>query len=584
VKSLVLDCSFELKNNSVAFSSNPIDPQLECQLNKKINMTERNEQVTEVLGNWSFEIPSHLNEFLRNRFNISEDFKNYEQVISLCIWESISLKSIPRKISNFFPYLLTLMIEDFELDHIEPEDLKQFPNLIHFVLQMTKIITLGPDLFQYNPKIEVINFLSANIEYVHKNTFRNLTTLKGFMFNSACFRGSTGILNNFNQYYIDMVYRHCSYNQHVPCFYKMDNRESYSCIVQKYRNIKVYETVEIEGTHETNKNTSDVENIEILSTEPGQSYALPGFFGEKFPNIKVVSTNGNFTELHNYYLRFYRNLEELYMVDNFLKTLSSKTFIYNQKLRIIDLSGNQIVAIGIGTFYNLMNLFYLNLKNNYKIDWKASSSEDLKNFIPVLVKSKAVIHDALYCNYENKLLKYVGRAYQCSGMNMNPLTVEQTNIKPLSEISFAFGDLSALNITNDAITALKIERHFLPTFPAHFYDAFFRLESITVRKSFVKKLPPISFAEFTNLKVIDLSHNLLEQIDTRTFLSVRWLIHLNLENNRLKYLSGELFKNSRFLEYVNMIGNECIDRLILHKSEVKELVEVIARKCQKQIN
>jgi hypothetical protein len=91
------------------------------------------------------------------------------------------------------------------------------------------------------------------------------------------------------------------------------------------------------------------------------------------------------------------NLEILRVDSNQIRTLNSKTFAGNRKLKKISLENNKIYAIERGTFHSLNELTYLNLKENDCIN-KTFGDYDSKSKIN-LTDVKLYLEDC-YKNYE----------------------------------------------------------------------------------------------------------------------------------------------------------------------------------------
>jgi Leucine-rich repeat (LRR) protein len=308
------------------------------------------------------------------------------------------------------------------------------------------------------------------------------------------------------------------------------------------------------------------------------------FLGVKFKNVKIIRSKPQFylPFLHKTCFDTFFNLEELHLPQNGIVEIRSDAFLSNTKLRKIDLSENRLGVIGVGTFFYLKHLTFLNLKNNMNFDWKATNRSKVQNVINMLDDNFAIFHDAIYCEYSNSILKYIGRSYLCYGKSFKNYQNHRPFFDELTYIKFAFGELSELNITNDDVCALKIENYVVRYFPHQLSVAFKNLKSITFIKSEVQFIINESFSNFTDLTVLDVSFNLIETISEKFFENNKKLIYLNLQHNRIQTISSDAFKNNPLLEYVNLFQNQCVNYLMLHTNEIVELVELITKKCQRE--
>lgn len=98
------------------------------------------------------------------------------------------LKRIPGQINDFFPIILSLELNNGNLEVLLAEDLKQFPNLIVLDIQRQKVKTLDGDSFSNTLWLQMINFNGNLLKNVGIGLLQGLSAL-----NVASFQGNVCI-------------------------------------------------------------------------------------------------------------------------------------------------------------------------------------------------------------------------------------------------------------------------------------------------------------------------------------------------------------------------------------------------------
>lgn len=94
-------------------------------------------------------------------------------------------KILPSGFSSVFKNIQGLTIWKANLKTISKDDLKEFPDLREiWVYHNPELIYLESNLFEYNPKVESINFHSNKIKFVGLSFFDSLPKLKRALFNN----------------------------------------------------------------------------------------------------------------------------------------------------------------------------------------------------------------------------------------------------------------------------------------------------------------------------------------------------------------------------------------------------------------
>lgn len=85
---------------------------------------------------------------------------------------------IPAGIGSIYPNIEALSVWNATLRTVSNTDLQQFANLREIWIYENHLEFLPSSLFEYNPKIEYINFKSNAIKYIGENFFNYLPNLK----------------------------------------------------------------------------------------------------------------------------------------------------------------------------------------------------------------------------------------------------------------------------------------------------------------------------------------------------------------------------------------------------------------------
>src|SRR5690349_21755102 len=116
------------------------------------------EKVTEVLS-------SHM----KGQSNLSVKLLNIEKQ---------SYGKIPKGITDFFPNLEGLLVQDCELRNISRSDLKTFPKIKYLTLMGNQIDHLDNDLFSSTPNLVFINLAWNLIKSIGADVFTSLRYLQ----------------------------------------------------------------------------------------------------------------------------------------------------------------------------------------------------------------------------------------------------------------------------------------------------------------------------------------------------------------------------------------------------------------------
>ncbi|XP_018020345.1 leucine-rich repeat-containing protein 15 [Hyalella azteca] len=199
---------------------------------------------------------------------------------------------------------------------------------------------------------------------------------------------------------------------------------------------------------------------------------------------------------------------------NKIKTIQPG-FAFYHELQVLNVSYNEIVALGESSFTSQAALAVLVIKNNKisKLDSKTfvglSSLEELdasNNYIEL-------IH-----NHTFRTLK-----------NLSKINLSGNKIRDLSNDVFT-------NLTN--LRTLDLCRNFLREIPSNLFDPLINLKELYLCSNEITVLRDYSFGMSRRLKLLSLQGNKIESISEAAFEGLDNLVELTLYGNMLSYIPG----------------------------------------------
>lgn len=166
----------------------------------------------------------------------------------------------------------------------------------------------------------------------------------------------------------------CDFNLIENCVAKC-----YQCAVQKLIITRDNQTIEaINGLHYQKYSTEDVLTVRIIDQVV---HYMPLELSHQFPRLTVLKiwSSGlrSFTQRN---IRDMKYLTDLSLSGNYLETLDSNIFEFNQRITTIDFTRNRLKHIGSNLLQPLKNLIFADFYHNYCIsDGARYSFDELKN-------------------------------------------------------------------------------------------------------------------------------------------------------------------------------------------------------------
>lgn len=140
----------------------------------------------------------------------------------------------------------------------------------------------------------------------------------------------------------------------------------FQCSVQKLILTKQNQSVtEINGIIPLGFSPVDVKTLKAVEQI---IYFLPSQINLQFPYMKVLKVwSSGLREIHQEDIRDLKFLTDLSLSGNFLETLDSNLFQFNQKLIKVDFTRNRIKHVGTNLLKPLKNLMLVDFYQNYCI-------------------------------------------------------------------------------------------------------------------------------------------------------------------------------------------------------------------------
>jgi Leucine rich repeat len=121
--------------------------------------------------------------------------RNHSNVVGLLI-ENQPMGFIPGNISNFFPNLEAMSINNCGLQELTSEAINGLSNLRQLHLNPNQITEIGNNLFEGNPRLRFITFSRNPIRHIAHNVFDHLTELETLdMLTATCINANNGNRN-----------------------------------------------------------------------------------------------------------------------------------------------------------------------------------------------------------------------------------------------------------------------------------------------------------------------------------------------------------------------------------------------------
>ena len=216
-------------------------------------------------------------------------------------------------------------------------------------------------------------------------------------------------------------------------------------------------------------------------------------------NLKSLNLNGNLIRSHleNDDLDFAHNLEELYLAANGFNHIQGNFFQTHSKLKILDLSSNNLAALAPDLLANLGHLSELYLQNN-SFQSLPPAFEGLSSLVVLNLSKNSIA---------------------------GPLPIQSLSSKLLSPFS-TLKRLVALDLSHNKITSIG----------RSLFQGLDNLQVLTLAHNEIQSLDGAVLSNLVNLRALVLSENKLKSLHPASFHRLGKLHSLSLDHNLISVL------------------------------------------------
>ncbi|KAL0268480.1 UNVERIFIED_CONTAM: hypothetical protein PYX00_010408 [Menopon gallinae] len=300
------------------------------------------------------------------------------------------------------------------------------------------------------------------------------------------------------------------------------------------------------------------------------------------PEIRTLKLNHNrIASIHLTFI-FYKNLNELDLSHNKIKTLGSKNFEFQINLTNLNVSSNMVKQLHKDSFKGLKKLTVLDLSGNLIEEVSDRTSfKDLTNLEELnLSRNKIYMIETGVFDYlinlkrlimhDNELLKVPENAVN----TLNNLVEMDLNGNLIEDLSFPsnLNNLEVLKLRSNVITSLGNDSFsnlyrlkYLDLSDNNFthvsklqFSKLLHLEYLNLSSNLFRHLGPDSFRNLYKLTEVYIDNAVaLRKVDSKLFIENINLKYVSLSNNaNLKYLPKFLFLNKPKLKHIRISGND----------------------------
>lgn len=189
-------------------------------------------------------------------------------------------------------------------------------------------------------------------------------------------------------------------------------------------------------------------NIKILSIHKQTFHYLPNGIEKFLPQIEALSiVASKFKSISKFDLEPFKNLQELYLQQGDVDTLSSDLFAFNPELRSVSFKTNKIQFVGLNLLEPLKKLELANFELNKCINKDASNPGEIEVLIAIMKKK---------CSFPREFMELAAKYKKLQTENQNL----HSQLKLMeSNNAFKLNVPSSLTMTEGNEEILKEMRH-----------------------------------------------------------------------------------------------------------------------------
>jgi len=297
--------------------------------------------------------------------------------------------------------------------------------------------------------------------------------------------------------------------------------------------------------------------VTSLSLNNNGLTSLPSDIFEDMGNLTWLDMKYNYVDLPKEIFYFTPKLEVLELGKNNLTHLKPGIFKGLERLRLLNLWGNELKNLTRPVFSDVPNLESLDLNSNQMETIRPDLFADLIKLKRLNLYANAFIslpQGLLSRNieleefqmHENKRSVHLPPGFLANLTQIKMVRLSGCKMTSLPEDMF-YGAKS--------IDHLHLNRNLLTTLPDKIFIDLEELEYLDLSQNQISSLPEGLFMRTSRLKTLKLYYNQIAEIPSRLFLQLKSLDFLDLRFNKLHDIHGEQFKNLERLRALNMSDN-----------------------------
>jgi insulin-like growth factor-binding protein complex acid labile subunit len=298
------------------------------------------------------------------------------------------------------------------------------------------------------------------------------------------------------------------------------------------------------------------------------------------------------------------HLLELFLSENKLNKIQSKTFQGLLKLQVLLVDTNQIDEIEVNSFENLNDLRHLNFQSNMLRNIKYGSFNGLLKLQTLYLDKNEIedieensfrdLNDLRELFIQKNKIKFVKNEIFFDKKELEILHLYQNNIESIETIPFnTLRSLKKLHLFSNKIKQIKfgnfihlqnlfelrLDKNEIGSFEANTFIGLEMLSYLDLSANIIKKIGDKSLHGLINVQRIDLNLNNVNQIEMNAFADLANLIDLNLDTNEISSLKNIQF-NSKLkklsikfnrLTNLNEINSTSLEYLHVSNNRIQEI-------------
>lgn len=546
----------------------------------------------------------------------------------------VKMDYIPQNLETFFPHLVGFFFHNTGIKSFSKDDLKPFPKMTYLMMQGSEIEELPNNIFEFNGKIDYVNFSKNKIKLIGPRVLSSIPNLKLLnLERNICVsgKGDNPAQLELLKSKIKECYKipgeptpttlACQSVKTSTCPPSVTCPPSITCGPTKekeYENAKNLNSdlkKEIANLKLKNRQLENKINNEALNCEQPNITVDP----KEIKNLRKVIEDLKL-KISQQELTVKSFKDELAKKSGELKNEIDNIESCKQKLGSVTEALSEVNAKIKSYGGNPINIVrnFDNMKRDECLEALKASLSDKELFAKeneYLMNKKSEMDSLrLICDVTawNKDVSCNLKNFKCFAENQKvsevtnkgQTAVDKTKINELivlnqhalflpAGIGQVFPNLVQLTVTNSHLTRLNsnslnlVNLKVLALAGNQISDIFKtdldkleRLENLNLSGNRIKKIKVGVFDNLVELKVLALDGNEIEEIDNELFSKNLKLTSIFLRKNQLKFIGSEILTPLSLLNIIDFSENLCV-KAIYAETSIKKLNHIFSDKCSK---